>query len=112
MSATRRPSTSRRTTGRRTTRRTTAYPRRRRTRSVSSTVGAALGTLVVGVLLNLSWPVKIGLVVLVVLVGVAYLLWTHRAEIAAGAAADQAGAPPESAPSPQDQTPPTGGSPA
>ena len=106
------PTPRRRTTSarRRTTSRTRstggyAYPRRRRTRSVSSTVGAAIGTVVVGALLDLSWPVKIALVLIVVVVGVGYIMWSHRAEIAAGAAADQAGDP---AP-PADQVPPSGG---
>lgn len=112
MTATRRPSgSSSRRTPRRTSSAGRSYPRRRRTRSVSSTVGAAIGTVLVGALLDLPWPVKVGLVLLVVLVGVGYIVWSHRAEIAAGARADQADAP-AAAPDPPDQSPPPGGPPA
>ncbi len=75
------------TTSRRTTsaRRRTTSTTRRRTPAVSTTLGTALGTLVVTFLLDASWPVRIGLVVLVLAVGLGYLLWSHRAEIARGA---------------------------
>ena len=80
-----------RTSKRRTTtrRRTSSVlqPRRRRSRpGLPTTVGTALGTLVVTTLLDLSWPVRIGLIVLVVVVGLAYVVWKNRAEIVAGSA--------------------------
>jgi hypothetical protein len=85
VSATRRPArrttTRRRTTNRRTTYRTT----RRRTPKLATTLGAALGALLISVVTDMSWPLRIGLVVLAVLVAVGYLLWSHRAEIATGA---------------------------
>ncbi|HMT31515.1 MAG TPA: hypothetical protein PKC73_15955 [Dermatophilaceae bacterium] len=60
------------------------YPTRRRRRpGVSSTIGAALGTVMVGALLDMSWPVRMGLLALVLVIGIAYVLWRHRAEIAA-----------------------------
>jgi hypothetical protein len=72
-----------------------------------STVGAALGTLVVTSLLNLSWGARIGLFVLVALIGVGYLLWRHRAEIAAGsqppAAASAQTSPASDSAAPQDR---------
>lgn len=110
--------TARRTTSRRRSAGGYASPRRRRTRSVSSTVGAAIGTAVVAALVDLSWPVRIALVGLVVVLGVGYLVWTRRAEIADGAAADQAGHPLPPAEQagdplpPADQAPPSGGTPA
>ena len=59
---TRRPTTSRRrttTSGRRRT--TSGHPyRRRRTPTVASTVGTAVGMLVVTMLLEASWRVRIG----------------------------------------------------
>ena len=84
MSAQRRP-TRRRTTGSRSTSRRSrsGYSRRRR-QGLPSTVGAALGTLLVTSVLNLSWPARIGVFALVIVVGVGYLMWRHRAEIAAG----------------------------
>jgi hypothetical protein len=52
-------------------------------------------------LLDLSWPVRIGLIVLVLVVGLAYVVWKNRAEIAAGAAEPPASAdPPEPGSSP------------
>lgn len=87
-------STSRSTTARRTSRRTSArsprgYPRRRRrTPGLSTTIGGALGTLIVTALLDTTWPVRIALFAAVVVVGLAFILWKHRAEIAAGAQAD------------------------
>ena len=63
------------------------YPRRRRSRpGLPTTMGTALGTLVVTTLLDLSWPVRITLIVGVLVVGLVYVLWRHRAEIAAGGA--------------------------
>jgi len=41
----------------------------------------------VATLLDLSWPVRIGLLVLVLVVGLAFVVWKNRGEIAAGAAA-------------------------
>ncbi|GAA2155240.1 hypothetical protein GCM10009826_16120 [Humibacillus xanthopallidus] len=54
-------------------------------------MGTALGTLVVTTLLDLSWPVRIGLIVVVLVLGLAYVVWKNRAEIAAGAAAPSTG---------------------
>ncbi len=39
--------------------------------------------LVVTTLLEASWPVRVGLVLAVLVLGLAYLVWDHRAEIAA-----------------------------
>ena len=81
------------------------YPTRRRRRpGVSSTIGAALGTVIVGALLDMSWPVRIGLLALVLVVGVAYVLWKHRAEIAA-AGQDPAAASSSETSTPADTTP-------
>jgi flagellar basal body-associated protein FliL len=49
-------------------------------------VGTALGALVVTTLLDLSWPLRIALIVVVLVVGLAYVLWHHRGEIAAAGA--------------------------
>ncbi len=83
----RRRANSSRTSGRRRTSGTPRwYPTRRRRRpGLASTVGTALGTLAVSTLLNLSWPARIGLLVLALVLGLGYMLWKHRAEIAAGA---------------------------
>ncbi len=79
-------STTRRTTRRRTTRTTGTY--RRRTRpGLPTTIGSAIGMLLVTTVLEASWPVRIGLVLAVLLLGLAYLFWEHRAEIAASAQA-------------------------
>jgi hypothetical protein len=65
-----------------------------------------LGTLVVTTLLDLSWPMRLGLVAVAVVVGLGYVLWRHRAEIVAESAAPGPGNPEAS---PQDeQSPPTG----
>jgi hypothetical protein len=82
---------TKKTPRRRTTRRRSAssalQPRRRPSRpGLPTTVGTALGTLVVTTLLDLSWPVRIGLIVLVLVLGLGYVVWKNRAEIAAGAA--------------------------
>jgi hypothetical protein len=65
-------------------------------------VGTALGALVVTTLLDLSWPWRIALIVGVLVVGLAYVLWRHRGEIAAagaqGAAAPVPGAPEDTPP--------------
>ncbi|GGN01742.1 hypothetical protein GCM10009721_31220 [Terrabacter tumescens] len=95
-------STTRRATTAGTRRRTSSgslYPRRRTSRpGLPTTVGTALGTLVVTTLLDLSWPVRLALIAVVLVVGLAYVLWRHRAEIAAGAGAgsgaDATGTPP------------------
>ena len=91
-SGTRRTTTTRR---RRSTTTSSRYRRRRRP-GLSSTVGSAIGMLAVTTLLNLSWPARIGLLVLVLVVGMAYMLWRHRAEIAPGADGipEDAAAPP------------------
>jgi hypothetical protein len=91
------------------------YPtRRRRTRGLSSTLGTAIGTVLVTALLDLSWPVRIGLLALVLVVGLGYIGWAHRAEIMADARAEQAasppaGSPPAPGPGPQDGGPVSGG---
>ena len=78
--------TTRRTTTRRRRATNALQPRRRPSRpGLPTTIGTALGTLVVTTLLDLSWPVRIGLIVLVLVVGLAYVVWKNRAEIAAGA---------------------------
>ena len=73
--STARGSTTRRTTSRRTS--STAYRRRTRPK-VATTVGAALGTLVVAFLLDTSWPVRIGLVALALLLVGGYLVLQGR----------------------------------
>jgi hypothetical protein len=71
------------------------YPRRRPSRpGLPTTIGTALGTLVVTTLLDLSWPVRIVLVVVVVGAGLGYVLWRHRAELAAGGGVDDSPEPP------------------
>ena len=97
-----RKSTTRRTSRSTPTRRATTTRRapRRRT-SVTSTVGSALGMLVVTALLNMTWKARIGLVLLVLVVGAAYILWSHRAELAA-AAQDAAAGQHDGTPTPQD----------
>jgi len=90
------------------------YPTRRRSRpGVPSTIGAALGTVIVGALLDMSWPIRLGLLALVLVIGVGYVLWKHRGEIAAAgqqAADEPAEAPPTaSAAPPPDPTTPTDG---
>ncbi|WP_323101500.1 hypothetical protein [Intrasporangium sp. YIM S08009] len=73
-------------TRRRTTRTTGTGATRRGTRpGLPTTVGAALGTLAVTTLLDLSWPARIGLLVVVVVLGLGYVLWRHRAELTTGA---------------------------
>jgi hypothetical protein len=78
--ATTRRSTARRTTTRRTgARRTSRTAYRRRTKpKVATTIGAALGTLVVAFLLDASWPVRIGLVALALLLVGGYLVLQGR----------------------------------
>ena len=73
-------------------------------------MGTALGTLVVTTLLDLSWPVRLVLVLLVVVAGLGYVLWRHRAELAAGGGVDATpdGPPaPEVAPAPDAGEPPS-----
>ncbi|MHA3836662.1 hypothetical protein ACXR8F_13130 [Terrabacter sp. AAH1] len=87
---------TKRSTARRTTRRTSTSSTRRRTTSGSlyprrrasgpglpTTVGTAIGTLVVTTLLDLSWPMRLLLIGVVLVLGLGYVLWRHRAEIAA-----------------------------
>lgn len=78
-----------------------------------STIGAALGTVIVGALLDMSWPIRLGLLALVLFVGVGYVLWKHRGEIAAAGlqAADELGeaSPTATAAPPPDPTTPTDG---
>ena len=94
-------------TRRRTTRTTRTGATRRRTRpGLPTTVGAALGTLAVTTLLDLSWPARIGLLALVVVVGLGYVLWRHRAEITAAAAEpDAPPAAPDAPPAAPDAPP-------
>ena len=76
-------------------------PRRRTTSrrpkpALSTTIGSALGALIVSTLLDLAWPVRIALIVGVLLIGLGYLLWKNRRVIAAEAAtAASAGSAPE-----------------
>ncbi len=86
------------TSTRRRTSSGTLYPRRRRSRpGLPTTMGTALGTLAVATLLDLSWPVRIALILAVLVVGLAYVLWRHRAEIAAAGAEDASVAAPAAA---------------
>ncbi len=71
-------------------------------------MGTALGTLVVTTLLDLSWPVRIVLVVVVVVAGLGYVLWRHRAEITTGGGAD---VPPDGPPAADASTAPGGDEP-
>ncbi|MBK6886339.1 MAG: hypothetical protein IPH03_07570 [Tetrasphaera sp.] len=88
--------TKRRSTGRSGSRATTrrrsgtAYRRRRTTPKVATTVGSAIGLLVVTALTRMSWPQRLGLVALVLLAGLAWVIWSHRAEIAHGASEQDA----------------------
>lgn len=47
--------------------------------------------LIVTTLLEASWAVRVGLVGAVVVIGLAYVLWKNRAEVASGGAATAAG---------------------
>jgi hypothetical protein len=53
-------------------------------------VGAALATLLVTTFTSMSWPARLGVIALVVVAGLAWMLWSHRAEIRAGAAGEPA----------------------
>ncbi len=94
--ATARKTTAQKATARKATaQKATAQKARRRRRTttrrpqpaLSTTIGGALGALVVTTLLDLSWPVRIALIVVVLLVGLGYLLWKNRRAIAVEAAA-------------------------
>jgi Flp pilus assembly protein TadB len=79
---TRRASTKRAATKRSTTRRTSptgaTSGTRRRQSTPATTLGAAVGTVVVAFVLGAPWSVRIALIV-IVLVGVAgYLVWSRR----------------------------------
>lgn len=74
-----------RTIGTRRRRTTGTAASRRRQPALPATVGSALGMVIVTFLLDTSWPVRIGLLVLVLGVGLAWILWQNRAEIGAGA---------------------------
>ena len=110
---------TKRSTARRTTRRTSTsssssstrrrtssgslYPRRRASRpGLPTTVGTAIGTLVVTTLLDLSWPMRLLLIGVVLVLGLAYVLWRHRAEITAAAQTTQTEPAPDQSP---DQSP-------
>ncbi|WP_207555706.1 hypothetical protein [Intrasporangium flavum] len=97
--------TPKRTTSSRTRRRTTRTTRRRARPGLPTTVGAALGTLAVTTLLDLSWPARIGLLVVVVVLGLGYVLWRHRAELTAAAQAP-GGSPGTEGAEPTPPTPP------
>jgi Flp pilus assembly protein TadB len=108
--------TTRRTTASSTRRRTSSgslYPRRRASRpGLPTTVGTAIGTLVVTTLLDLSWPMRLLLIGVVLVLGLAYVLWRHRTEIAAGAATPDAPAaegtgPVDGTAPPENPTPPS-----
>lgn len=79
MSATRRPARRSRSTRGSGTRRTGrgGYRRYRRRPSLATTIGGALGAVLVGAVLNLSWGARIGIVLAVLAVGAAYLLITR-----------------------------------
>ncbi len=85
----RKRTTTKRTTTKRTTssrrRRTTSrtISRRRRTPTVASSVGTAVGLLLVTTLLDASWPVRIGVVVLGLLIVGGYFLLKERSGLAA-----------------------------
>lgn len=57
---------------------------------MGATLGTALGALVVSLFTSMSWPMRIALVIGVLVVGLGYLLWSKRAEIAAEAEAQAA----------------------
>jgi hypothetical protein len=44
--------------------------------------------LVVTTLLEASWPVRVGLVLAVLLAGLAYLVWDHRADLASASSTE------------------------
>ena len=83
-----RSTTSRSTTRRTTMRRRTT--RRRTTPKVATTIGSALGLLIVTALTRMTWPQRLGLVAVVLVAGLAYILWSNRAEIASAAAGSAA----------------------
>ncbi len=88
MSATKRTvrkSTTRRSTTRRTTTRR-ATTTGRRTPRLATTLGAALGALLATFVLDTGWTTRILVVATALVLGLGYLLWSHRSEIAAGAA--------------------------
>jgi hypothetical protein len=64
--------------------------------------------LVVTALLNMTWKARIGLVLLI---GAAYILWSHRAELAA-ATQDAAAGPQDATPALQDGPADPGATPA
>ena len=84
--------TRRRTTARRTTRSSGGYSSgyRRRRPSTASTLGGAVALGAVALLGKLSWPQRIGLAVIVVVLVVGYELWIRRGQIAAEIAQQQA----------------------
>jgi hypothetical protein len=51
---------------------------RRRTSRPATTLGAAVGTVVVSFLLGAPWSVRIALIALVVIGVVGYLVWSRR----------------------------------
>ncbi|HNQ06012.1 MAG TPA: hypothetical protein PKH97_02365, partial [Tetrasphaera sp.] len=77
---------------------------RRTTPRVATTVGSALGLLLVTALTSMTWPQRLALAGAVLVAGLAYVLWRNRAEILA--AADGSAAPPADLAPPTDIAPP------
>ncbi len=66
------------------------YGYRRRRPGTASTLGGAVALGAIALLTKLSWPQRIGLAVIVLLLVVGYELWTRRGQIAAEIAQQQA----------------------
>ncbi len=49
------------------------------------TIGSAIGAFIVTTLLDLSWPVRIALIIGVLIIGLGYVTWNNRTSIAAEA---------------------------
>ncbi|MDQ6715382.1 MAG: hypothetical protein M3Z83_04665 [Actinomycetota bacterium] len=93
-------------------------PARRRRPALSTTVGSALGLLVVSTVLDASWWVRAALVLGALIAGLGYLAWRRRAEIDdTGPQADPTSSEPSDHPIstdhpiPTDDPTPTDGSP-
>ncbi len=78
-----RKTTAKRTTARKTTSRRRRRPTRarRRTSALATTLGTAIGTLAVSLLLGAGWPVQIALVALVLTLGVAFMVLRNRSRL-------------------------------
>jgi hypothetical protein len=111
--ATTRKATTRKATTRKATRRRTTTTTRRARPKVATTVGAALGTLVVSLLLDASWPLRIGLVLLALVLVGGYLYLQGRRHDAAEPPVEQStpsASPPSATPpsaTPPSATPPS-----